>query len=51
MPKAHLEQEALAVLGRYVSLYVVTRQNGHWGIRFGSGNGPEAAAASEPSVR
>ena len=26
-------------IGRYFSLYVVTCQNGHWGILVGSGNG------------
>jgi len=26
-------------IGRYFSLYVVTRQDEHWGIQFGSGNG------------
>jgi len=28
-----------SVIGRYFSLYVVTCQDGHWGIQFGSGNG------------
>lgn len=28
-----------SVIGRYFSLYVVTLQDGHWGIQFGSGNG------------
>ena len=28
-----------SVIGRYFSLYVVTRQEGHWGIQIGSGNG------------
>jgi len=28
-----------SVIGHYFSLYVVTCQNGHWGIQFGSGNG------------
>ena len=28
-----------SVIGRYFSLYVVTCQNGHWGIQFGSGSG------------
>ena len=28
-----------SVIGRYFSLYVVTRQDGHWGIQIGSGNG------------
>lgn len=27
------------VIGRYFSLYIVTCQNGHWGIQIGSGNG------------
>lgn len=28
-----------SVIGRYFSLYVVTCQDGHWGIQIGSGNG------------
>ena len=28
-----------SVIGRYFSLYIVTCQNGHWGIQVGSGNG------------
>lgn len=28
-----------SVIGRYFSLYVVTCQDGHWGIQFGSGSG------------
>jgi len=28
-----------SVIGHYFSLYVVTCQNGHWGIQIGSGNG------------
>jgi len=28
-----------SVIGRYFSLYVVTCQDGHWGIQVGSGNG------------
>lgn len=28
-----------SVIGRYFSLYVVTCQDGHWGIQLGSGNG------------
>lgn len=28
-----------SVIGRYFSLYIVTNQNGHWGIQAGSGNG------------
>lgn len=28
-----------SVIGRYFSLYVVTCQDGHWGILVGSGNG------------
>ena len=28
-----------SAIGRYFSLYVVTRQDGHWGIQLGSGNG------------
>ena len=28
-----------SVIGHYFSLYVVTCQDGHWGIQFGSGNG------------
>ena len=28
-----------SVIGHYFSLYVVTCQNGHWGIQVGSGNG------------
>lgn len=28
-----------SVIGKYFSLYVITRQNGHWGIQFGSGGG------------
>jgi hypothetical protein len=28
-----------SVIGRYFSLYVVTCQEGHWGIQVGSGNG------------
>ena len=32
-------REDCSVIGRYFSLYVVTRQDGHWGIQVGSGNG------------
>jgi len=28
-----------SAIGRYFSLYVVTCQDGHWGIQVGSGNG------------
>jgi hypothetical protein len=28
-----------SAIGRYFSLYIVTCQNGHWGIQIGSGNG------------
>lgn len=28
-----------SVIGHYYSLYIVTCQNGHWGIQVGSGNG------------
>ena len=28
-----------SVIGHYFSLYIVTRQDGHWGIQVGSGNG------------
>ena len=28
-----------SVIGNYFSLYIVTCQNGHWGIQIGSGNG------------
>jgi hypothetical protein len=28
-----------SVIGRYFSLYIVTCQDGHWGIQVGSGNG------------
>ena len=28
-----------SAIGHYFSLYVVTRQDGHWGIQVGSGNG------------
>jgi hypothetical protein len=28
-----------SVIGRYFSLYIVTCQDGHWGIQAGSGNG------------
>ena len=28
-----------SVIGHYFSLYIVTCQNGHWGIQVGSGNG------------
>jgi hypothetical protein len=28
-----------SVIGRYFSLYIVTCQDGHWGIQFGSGTG------------
>jgi hypothetical protein len=28
-----------SAIGRYFSLYVVTCQDGHWGIQFGSGSG------------
>jgi hypothetical protein len=28
-----------SIIGHYFSLYVVTCQNGHWGIQIGSGNG------------
>lgn len=28
-----------SVIGRYFSLYVVTRRGDHWGIQLGSGNG------------
>ena len=28
-----------SVIGHYFSLYIVTCQNGHWGIQAGSGNG------------
>lgn len=28
-----------SAIGRYFSLYVVTCQDGHWGIQLGSGNG------------
>ena len=32
-------REDNSVIGRYFSLYVVTRVDGHWGIQIGSGNG------------
>lgn len=28
-----------SAIGRYFSLYIVTNQDGHWGIQIGSGNG------------
>lgn len=28
-----------SAIGRYFSLYIVTCQDGHWGIQFGSGSG------------
>jgi len=35
----HLRIGASGSLARYFSLYVVTSQDGHWGIQVGSGDG------------